>query len=48
MNKNAKVDDGKAITIKASRKISWPELMFGPVNLWTLPAADFFYRRLDG
>jgi len=47
LNKKAKADAGKAITIKASRKISWPELMFGPVNLWTLPPASFFYRKLD-
>jgi len=46
VNKNAKADAGKAITIKASRKISWPDLMFGPVNLWTLPPASFFYRKL--
>jgi len=47
IGKNAKADAGKAIAIKVSRKISWPDFMFGPVNLWTLPAASFFYRKLD-
>lgn len=23
--------------------VSWPELTFGPVNLWSLPPADWFY-----
>ena len=46
LGKNVEADAGKAIIIKASRKISWPDLMFGPVNLWTLPSADFFYRKL--
>jgi hypothetical protein len=25
--------------------IIWPDMVFGPVNLWCLPPADFFYRK---
>ena len=28
------------------QKINWPNLMFGPVNLWCLPSASFFYGKL--
>jgi len=28
-----------------NRKIYWPDLVFGPVNLWSLPPASFFYRK---
>lgn len=24
--------------------IFWPEFRFGPINLWVLPSADWFYR----
>jgi len=55
VDNNVKVDSEKTATIKTAaiktsrnRKISWPDLMFGPVNLWTLPPADFFYRKLSG
>ncbi|PCJ89195.1 MAG: hypothetical protein COA54_00190 [Thiotrichaceae bacterium] len=24
--------------------INWPDMTFGPVNLWCLPSACFFYR----
>ena len=26
-------------------KLNWPDLVFGPVNLWSLPPASFFYRK---
>ncbi len=26
------------------QKIVWPDLVFAPVNLWSLPSAAFFYR----
>jgi len=26
------------------RKLTWPDLVFAPVNLWSLPSASFFYR----
>jgi hypothetical protein len=29
--------------IEQTRKLNWPDLMFGPVNLWCLPSAAFFY-----
>jgi len=45
--KNAKADSEKAVTLKTSKNINWPDLMFGPVNLWTLPPASFFYRKLN-
>jgi len=32
---------------KITGKINWPDLVFGPVNLWSLPPASFFYRELD-
>jgi len=35
------------ISGKIARKINWPDLVFGPVNLWSLPPASFFYRELD-
>ena len=53
LGKNVEAGSEKAVTIKTNtdikrnRKIIWPDLMFGPVNLWVLPPADFFYRRLD-
>ena len=25
-------------------KIKWPDIHFGPVNLWVLPSASYFYR----
>jgi len=28
--------------------IHWPDMVFGPVNLWCLPPASFFYRRVSG
>lgn len=24
--------------------INWPDLTFGPINLWSLPPANWFYR----
>ena len=27
-------------------RINWPDLTFGPVNLWCLPSASFFYGKL--
>ena len=48
-----KKDAGQIETDKADikkiinqRKINWPDLVFGPVNLWTLPSASFFYKKL--
>jgi hypothetical protein len=35
---------GRVENIRA-RKINWPDLMFGPVNLWSLPPAWFFYKK---
>jgi len=32
---------------KITGKINWPDLVFGPVNLWSLPPASFFYREFD-
>ena len=26
------------------KKDLWPDIWFGPVNLWVLPPAEFFYR----
>ena len=49
-----KVATGQAETGKTNskgldrtRKINWPDLVFGPVNVWSLPPASFFYRKLD-
>jgi hypothetical protein len=47
VRKNVKADSDGTVVIKKDRhrKINWPDLMFGPVNLWTLPPASFFYRK---
>ena len=29
-------------------KIKWPDIHFGPVNLWALPPASYFYREKSG
>lgn len=31
-------------TVDPVHKLYWPDLIFGPVNLWSLPSAGFFYR----
>lgn len=31
--------------IDSIQKINWPDMVFGPVNLWCLPPASFFYRK---
>jgi hypothetical protein len=44
--KKGKTKSGKASPNKLDRvrKIVWPDLVFAPVNLWSLPSASFFYR----
>jgi len=47
INKTGETVADKKTIKNTTRKINWPDLVFGPVNLWSLPPADFFYRKLN-
>ncbi len=46
MEKKNKKTTGK-YPYNLPRKMYWPDMVFGPVNLWSLPPALFFYRNLS-
>ncbi len=43
---NKKTEKAASIKTRKNIKINWPDLVFGPVNLWSLPSAEFFYRKV--